>query len=87
VYDASLPLGEELPYQLEHTPRGYWMNGMTQDDWLRQRGTVIRLALTAESNEHGTWYLPCEIDTATTPATVYVPQAVGNVERLSSSLR
>lgn len=69
VYRLPLPLGEELPYQLEPTSKGRWMTGMTQADWLRQRGTVIRLAFRAEHEEHGAWYLPCELDTATTPAT------------------
>ncbi|MEU5527683.1 hypothetical protein ABZ744_12155 [Micromonospora chersina] len=73
VYGNSLPLGEELPYQMEHTLPGYWM-GMTQQSWLRERGTVIRLAFTAEHQDHGTWYLPCEIDTGTMPLMDYVPQ-------------
>lgn len=66
-----MPLGEDLGYQLEHTMPGHWMAGMTQHDWSSTAGTVIRLASTAEHNEYGTWYLPCEIDTADTPATVY----------------
>jgi len=74
VYDAELPIGEELPFQLEHTIPGHWMTGMSQPDWLQQHGTVIRLALIAEHSEYGTWYLPCEIDAATSPVTVYVPQ-------------
>lgn len=73
VYDASLPLGEELPYQLEHTMPGHWMTSMTLQDWLRQCGTIIRLAFTAEHTEYGTWYLPCEIETANTPVKVCVP--------------
>jgi len=73
VYDASLPLGEELPYQLEPTTPAHWMTGMTQPGWLRQCGTVIRLAFIAEHKEHGIWYLPAEIDTTSTPVTVYVP--------------
>ncbi|GII25500.1 hypothetical protein [Planosporangium mesophilum] len=75
VYDADLPIGEELPFQLEHTLPGHWMNSMSQEDWLRQRGTVVRIAFTAEHKEYGTWYLPCEIDTATLPVKIYVPQA------------
>jgi hypothetical protein len=79
VYDEALPLGEELPYVLEHTTPGHWITGMTQPSWLQQRGTVVRLAVTAEHDEYGTWYLPCEIDTATLPATVYVPQSGGPI--------
>ncbi|WP_124774363.1 hypothetical protein [Micromonospora inaquosa] len=73
AYDAPLPIGEELPYQLEQTTLGHWMRSMTQQDWLHQQGTVIRLAFTAEHQTHGTWYLPCEIDTKTVPVTVFVP--------------
>ncbi|MFI2649655.1 hypothetical protein [Micromonospora fulviviridis] len=74
VYAAELPLGEELPYQLEHTYPGRWMTGKTQSDWLRERGNLMRLAFTAEHADYGTWYLPCEIDTASVPTSVYVPQ-------------
>jgi hypothetical protein len=73
VYDADLPLGEELPFQLEHTTPPPWATGTNEPDWLRQRGTVLRLAFTAEHHEYGTWTLPCEIDTATCPVSVYVP--------------
>lgn len=64
AYEASLPVGEELPFQLEQTRPGSWMGNMSQEDWQRQRGTVIRLAIDATHNEHGTWTLPCEIDVA-----------------------
>ncbi|MFI7283485.1 hypothetical protein ACIBOV_24805 [Micromonospora chersina] len=74
VYCSGLPLGEELPYQLEQTSPGHWMNGMTHQSWLQDRGTVIRLAFTAEHQDHGTWHLPCEIDTEAVPVTVAVPQ-------------
>jgi hypothetical protein len=80
VYDASLPLGEELPYELEHTWPERWMTGTTQPDWLRERGTVIRIAFAAEHNQYGMWYLPCEIDPARTPVTAYVPHEVHSDE-------
>lgn len=73
VYKDELPIGEELPYSLEYTRPGHWMTGMSQPDWLRQRGPIVRLAFTAEHNEHGTWYLPCEIDTESLPATALIP--------------
>lgn len=62
AYDAELPVGEELPFQLEQTRPGRWMAGMSQEDWQRQRGTVVRLAIDAVHNQHGTWTLPCEIE-------------------------
>ncbi|GIJ29803.1 hypothetical protein Vqi01_49650 [Micromonospora qiuiae] len=74
VYDTALPIGEELPYQLEQTMPGHWMRSMTQQGWLQQRGPIVRLAFTAEHQTHGTWYLPCEIDTTNMPITVIVPQ-------------
>lgn len=74
VYDDDLPMGEELPFQLEPTNPA-WISSMSVDDWQRQQGTIVRLAFTAEHNEHGTWYLPCEIDMANLPVTVSVPQS------------
>ena len=54
---------------------GRWMTGMSQSDWLQERGTVLWLASTATHAEYGSWHFPCEIDTATLPATIFVPQA------------
>jgi hypothetical protein len=65
VYDDVLPLGEELPFILEPTRPPRWAEGMTQVDWLHQRGRIIRLELLAEHSEYGTWRLPVEIDTIT----------------------
>jgi hypothetical protein len=73
VYDTPIPIGEQLIYQLEHTLPGGWMS-MSQPDWTRQQGTLIRMAFTAEHNEHGTWYLPCEIEAADLPVTVFLLQ-------------
>jgi hypothetical protein len=73
VYETPVPIGEQLVYQLEHTLPGGWMS-MGQPDWITQQGTLIRMAFTAEHNEHGTWYLPCEIETADLPTTVFLPQ-------------
>jgi len=81
VYDTPIPSGEQLVYQLEHTLPGSWMS-MSQADWMRQQGTLLRMAFTAEHNEHGTWYLPCEIETADLPVTVLLPQWMdGNANR------
>ncbi|GEM_PF-5647611 len=47
---------------------------MTQQEWRRQRGTVIRLAIEARHDEHGTWTIPCEMDAgAAGCASVIVP--------------
>ncbi|HEX5142498.1 MAG TPA: hypothetical protein VFW21_01375 [Mycobacterium sp.] len=78
IYDTPIPTGEQLVYQLEHTLPGQWMTSMGQSDWIRQQGTLIRMAFTAEHNDYGVWYLPCEIETATLPVTVYVPLAPGD---------
>lgn len=75
-YSAVLPAGEELPFQLEPTTPGVWMTGMSQEDWQRQRGTVIRLAIDAHHDAHGDWTLPCEIDVAQgTPRAILVSQS------------
>jgi hypothetical protein len=58
---------------------GSWMS-MTQPDWLRQRGTIVRMAFTTEHLDYGRWYLPCEIDTASFPVTVYVPPATDKAD-------
>ncbi|MGI5213415.1 hypothetical protein [Plantactinospora sp. CA-290183] len=72
VYEDQLPVGEELPYEMEPTGPGHWMTGTTPEQWRNERGNVIRLGFAAEHAEHGMWYLPCEIDVANMPATVKV---------------
>jgi len=62
VYDAELPIGEELPYFLERTMPPAWARTMTQEQWNEQRGPVIRIVLEARHHDHGKWILPCEID-------------------------
>lgn len=62
VYDAELPIGEELPYFLERTRSPSWATSMTQEQWNERRGPVIRLGLEAWHSQHGRWTLPCEID-------------------------
>jgi hypothetical protein len=75
AYEAALPVGEELPFQLEPTRPGSWMTAMSQEDWQRQRGTVIRLAIDATHAQHGIWTLPCEIEVGNDPrAQVTIPE-------------
>jgi hypothetical protein len=64
TYEAPLPAGEELAFQLEPTRPGTWTGGMTQQEWQRQRGNVIRLAITATNPDHGTWHLGGKISVA-----------------------
>lgn len=71
AYKGHLPLGEELLLQLENTPPPPWSQ-MTPQDWRREQGTVIRLALEAEHTGHGAWTVPCEIDVADGTALVVV---------------
>jgi hypothetical protein len=60
-YDAALPAGgTAIPARPDSAKA--WMTGMLQEDWQRQRGTVIRLAIDARLAGHGTWTLPCEIE-------------------------
>jgi hypothetical protein len=56
AYEALLPAGEELAFQLEPTRPGTWTGSMTQEEWQRQRGNVIRLGITPAHAEHGTWH-------------------------------
>ena len=61
-YDATLPVGEALVYQLEPNPQPSWSTGTTQQQWQQQQGTAIRLAFDAVSAEFGSWRLTCELD-------------------------
>lgn len=72
LYRAQLPMGEELPYELEPTQPGRWMTSTSVEQWRNERGSVLRLRLEAEHTEHGKWYIPCEIDVAALPVTVNV---------------
>ena len=51
TYEAPLPAGEELAFQLEPTRPGSWSD-MPQEEWQRQRGNAIRLAITPVHHEH-----------------------------------
>lgn len=62
VYAGVLPVGEALIYQLETNPPPPWSTGTTQEDWERQQGSVLRLAILAERAELGSWKLAGEID-------------------------
>ena len=62
AYNAVLPVGEALVYQLEPNPPPPWSTGTTPSQWQQQEGSVIRLALDAETREIGSWRLACEID-------------------------
>ena len=56
AYEVPLPAGEGLVFQLEPTRPGTWTGGMTQEEWQRQRGNVIRLGITPAHGEHGAWH-------------------------------
>src|SRR5260370_27186009 len=73
AYEAPLPAGEELAFQLEPTRPGTWTGGMTQEEWQRQRGNVIRLAITATNPDHGTWHLGGKINVAAGGAPATLP--------------
>jgi hypothetical protein len=62
-YGERLPVGEELPFLLDPTMRPPWATSTTPEGWAQERGTVLRLAIDARHAEHGSWTLPCEIDT------------------------
>lgn len=61
-YEAVLPVGEELPFQLEPTLPPPWAQGTSSQGWRRERGTILRIAFDARHTTHGSWTLPVEID-------------------------
>lgn len=64
VYGSEIPIGAELPFQLEPTsPPSY--SAWSFDQWQRDRGTLLRLALVA-AKAGECWRLVCELDTLTT---------------------
>jgi hypothetical protein len=63
-FNHELPVGEILVFQLEPTTPPLWSNGMTPEEWQRDRGTLLRLAFDAKHPEFGSWTLACEIDLA-----------------------
>jgi hypothetical protein len=80
TYKAPLSAGEELAFQLEPTRPGSWSN-MPQEEWQRQRGNVIRLAIIPAHHEHGTWHLGAEINVTagTAQSTLVSPSGSRNV--------
>ena len=77
-YDAVLPVGEELVFQLERTMPPPWVTGTTPDQWQRERGTMIRLGFDARHTEFGSWTLPCEIDLGSGEADISAVVIVGS---------
>lgn len=63
TYESPLPAGEELVFQLEPTRPGSW-NNLPQDEWQRQRGNAIILAITAAHHSYGAWHLGGQINIA-----------------------
>lgn len=61
-YEAVLPVGEELPFQLEPTLPPSWAQGTSPQNWQRERGTILRITFDAQHATHGSWTLPAEID-------------------------
>ena len=61
-YGTAIPVGEELMFQIEPTMPPQWATSTPREEWQRQRGTVIRLALDAQQTDLRPWTIPCEID-------------------------
>ena len=60
-YEKVLPVGEELPFDLQRTAPPSWVNRSSQN-WRRDRGTVLRITFDAQHTKHGSWTLPVKID-------------------------
>jgi hypothetical protein len=70
---GGMPVGEELPFQLEPTFPPPWSQ-QPMENWQHERGTVVRLRLECQREGWEPWTLTCEIDTAGEGAkTVEVP--------------
>jgi hypothetical protein len=70
---GGLPVGEELPFFLEPTFPPPWSQ-QPQDNWLKERGPVVRLRLECHRDGWDPWTLTCEIDTSGDgPGTVEIP--------------
>lgn len=75
VYNAAMPVGEELPFQLEPTRPPSYATSTSPEQWRQERGSLIRLAFEAENTGSSPWRLACEIDIGdgTHPVAVDVP--------------
>ena len=70
---GGMPAGEELPFFLEPTYPPSWSQ-QPQDNWQKERGTVVRLRLECRREGWDPWILTCEIDTGGDgPGTVEIP--------------
>jgi type II secretory pathway pseudopilin PulG len=69
----GMPVGEGLPFALEPTRPPSWSH-QPQENWLIERGTLVRLRLDCRRDGLQPWTLTGEIDTAGEgPHTVSVP--------------
>ena len=57
---GGLPVGEELPVQLEPNWPPRWSQ-QPLDAWQQQMGPWLRLRLECRRDGHATWVLPCEM--------------------------
>jgi hypothetical protein len=70
---GGMPVGEELPFVLEPTRPPPW-SSQPQENWLKERGTVVRLRLECHRDGWEPWILTAEIDTGGGgPCTVAAP--------------
>jgi hypothetical protein len=62
---SGMPVGETLPFFLEPVTRPRWASSTTtREDWLRDHGTVLRLALAGTKNGYEPWSLVAEVETS-----------------------
>ena len=59
---GGMPVGEELPFFLEPTRPPSWSQ-QPQENWQKERGTVLRLRLECQRQGWEPWVLSFEIDT------------------------
>jgi hypothetical protein len=67
---GGLPVGESLPFFLEPVTKPHWTSpSTTREDWLRDHGTVLRLALACTKNGYEPWSLVAELETSVDSST------------------
>jgi hypothetical protein len=74
---TGLPVGEELPFQLEPNQPPPWSQ-QSLDAWQEQMGPWLRLLLDCRQDGRPPWVLPCEIEIEASVGVTEVPPPPGS---------
>ena len=72
IYEAALPVGETLLYQMEANPPPPWAKQMPLEQWQQQQGTLLRVLFIGERAGFDPWRLACELDVGSSGETVTI---------------